>query len=135
MLRPKKIDHVAVAVSDLDAALDAYRQLLGLEAEHRELVTDQKTETALLRVGESAIELIAARGNEGLARFIEKRGPGLHHIAVEVDDIGAALSELRERGTPLIDQQPRVGARGHRVAFVHPKATGGLLLELVEVGH
>jgi len=133
-MRIKKMDHVAVAVADLDAALAAYRKVLGLDPEHRELVADQKTETALLRVGESAIELIAARGNEGLERFIEKRGPGLHHIAVEVEDIGAALDELRASGTPLIDQQPRIGARGHRVAFIHPKATG-VLLELVEVGH
>ncbi len=133
-MRIKKIDHVAVAVADLDAVLGAYRKVLGLEPEHRELVADQKTEAAMLRLGESAIELIAPRGNEGLEKFLEKRGPGMHHIAVEVEDIGAALEELRAAGTPLIDQQPRLGARGHRVAFIHPKATG-VLLELVEVGH
>ena len=132
MLRIKKIDHVAVAVGDLDAALEAYRQLLGVEAASRELVADQRTETALFRVGESAIELVAPRGNEGLARFLARRGPGLHHLAVEVEDLDAALGELRARGVPLIDAEPRIGAGGHRVAFVHPKAAGGVLLELVE---
>jgi methylmalonyl-CoA/ethylmalonyl-CoA epimerase len=132
MLRIKKIDHVAVAVSDLDAALAAYRQLLGVEPSARELVADQQTETALFRVGESAIELVAPRGNEGLERFLARRGPGLHHLAVEVEDLDAALGELRARGVPLIDAEPRIGAGGHRVAFVHPKATGGVLLELVE---
>jgi methylmalonyl-CoA/ethylmalonyl-CoA epimerase len=132
MLRIKKIDHVAVAVSDLDGALEAYRRLLGVEAARRELVADQRTETALFRVGESAIELVAPRGNEGLERFLARRGPGLHHLAVEVEDLGAALGELRARGVPLIDAEPRIGAGGQRVAFVHPKATGGVLLELVE---
>jgi methylmalonyl-CoA/ethylmalonyl-CoA epimerase len=133
MVRIKKLDHVAVAVPDLDSTLAAYQQLFGLTLVHRELVVDQRTDTAMLRVGESAIELIAPAGNEALARFIDRRGPGLHHLALEVEDLGAALAELRARGVPLIDQEPRVGAHGHRVAFVHPKAMGGVLLELVEL--
>ena len=134
----KKIDHVAIAVPDIDAALDRYRQVLGLEATVREVVASQKTEAALLPVGSApeeertSIELISPQGNDGLARFLDKRGPGLHHIAIEVVGIEAALAALAALGVPLIDTTPRIGARGHKVAFVHPKATGGVLVELVE---
>jgi methylmalonyl-CoA/ethylmalonyl-CoA epimerase len=132
MLRIKKIDHVAVCVSDLDGAAAKYKELFGLEVAKRETVASQKTEAALLAIGESNIELIAPRGNDGLVKFLEKRGPGLHHIAVEVEGIEDALAFLKGLGVPLIDETPRIGARGHKVAFVHPKATGGVLIELVE---
>jgi methylmalonyl-CoA/ethylmalonyl-CoA epimerase len=132
MLKIKRIDHVAVAVGDIDAALAKYGAVLGLEPKEREFVPSQKTEAALLPIGDSNIELISPKGNDGLQRFLEKRGPGLHHIAVEVEGIEQALALLKSLGVPLIDEAPRIGARGHRVAFVHPKATGGVLIELVE---
>ncbi|AUX20208.1 glyoxalase [Sorangium cellulosum] len=132
MLKIKKIDHVAVAVSDVDEALARYERLLGVEGRAREVVASQKTEVALLPLGETCVELISPKGNEGLARFLEKRGPGLHHIALEVEGIEAALAALKALGVPLIDEAPRIGARGHKVAFLHPKATGGVLVELVE---
>jgi len=132
MFTIKKIDHVAVCVSDIDAAAAKYKEVFGLEGRERETVASQKTEAILLPVGDSNIELISPRGNEGLAKFLEKRGPGLHHIAIEVEGIEAALAFLKGLGVPLIDEVPRAGARGHKVAFVHPKATGGVLVELVE---
>jgi methylmalonyl-CoA/ethylmalonyl-CoA epimerase len=132
MLKIKRIDHVAICVSDIDAALPKYKEVLGLEVKEREVVASQKTEAALLPIGETSIELISPKGNAGLEKFLEKRGAGLHHIAVEVEEIDAALAFLKGLGVPLIDETPRVGARGHKVAFVHPKATGGVLVELVE---
>lgn len=132
MIRIKKIDHVAVCVADVDAAVEKYRQVLGLEPTTREVVASQSTEACLLPVGETSIELIAPKGNAGLEKFLEKRGPGLHHIAVEVEGIEGALALLKSLGVPLVDETPRVGARGHKVAFLHPKATGGVLVELVE---
>jgi methylmalonyl-CoA/ethylmalonyl-CoA epimerase len=132
MLRIKKIDHVAIAVNDIDASIVKYREALGLEPRERETVASQKTEAALLPIGDSNIELISPKGNDGLAKFLEKKGPGLHHIAVEVEGIEEALATLKALGVPLIDETPRSGARGHKVAFVHPKATGGVLIELVE---
>lgn len=132
MFKVKKIDHVAVCVADIDAAAAKYREALGLEGTVREVVASQKTEALLLPIGDSSLELIAPKGNEGLAKFLEKRGPGLHHVAVEVEGIEAALAFLKGIGVPLIDEAPRKGARGHKVAFVHPKATGGVLVELVE---
>ena len=136
MLKIKRIDHVAVCVHDIDAALPHWQKVLGLAAKEREVVASQKTEAALLPVGETSIELISPKGNAGLDKFLEKRGTALHHIAVEVEGIDAALALLASLGIPLIDTTPRIGARGHKVAFVHPKATGGILVELVEpVGH
>ena len=132
MIRIKKIDHVAIAVNDIDASVLKYREAFGLEPRERENVASQKTEAALLPIGDSNIELISPRGNDGLARFLEKKGPGLHHIAVEVEGIEDALATLKALGIPLIDETPRTGARGHKGAFVHPKATGGVLIELVE---
>jgi methylmalonyl-CoA/ethylmalonyl-CoA epimerase len=132
MIRIKKIDHVAICVKDVDDSIAKYKQVLGLEPEIREVVASQKTEAVLLPIGETSLELISPRGNEGLERFLEKRGPGLHHIAVEVEGIEDALATLKALGVPLIDESPRKGARGHKVAFVHPKATGGVLVELVE---
>ena len=134
MVKIKKLDHVAVCVADLDEAAAKWRAAFGLEPAEREVVASQKTEALLLPLGDSgaSVELISPRGNEGLARFLEKRGPGLHHVAVEVEGIEAAIALLRSLGVPMIDEAPRKGARGHKVAFVHPKATGGVLVELVE---
>lgn len=135
MVRIKKIDHVAVCVEDVDAACAKYKEVLGLEPTVREVVESQKTEAVLLPIGETSIELIAPKGNEGLVRFLQKRGPGIHHIAVEVEGIEDAIAALKALGIPLIDEAPRRGARGHKVAFLHPKATGGVLVELVEPDH
>jgi methylmalonyl-CoA/ethylmalonyl-CoA epimerase len=132
MLKVRGIEHVAWAVHDIDAALVKLRDLFGIEPAHREYVESQKTEAALLPVGESNLELITPKGNESLARFLDKRGSSLHHVALEVDDLGAALDVLRQSGVRLVDEAPRIGSRGHKVAFVHPSATGGLLVELVE---
>jgi methylmalonyl-CoA/ethylmalonyl-CoA epimerase len=132
MIRVKKIDHVAVCVRDVDEALEKFKAVFGLEPASREVVASQKTEAVLLPVGEGNVELIAPKGNDGLERFLEKRGPGLHHLAIEVEGIEGALAFLKGIGVPLIDETPRIGARGHKVAFVHPKATGGVLVELVE---
>jgi methylmalonyl-CoA/ethylmalonyl-CoA epimerase len=135
MLRIKKIDHVAICVRDVDEAVAKYKQVLGLDPQLREVVASQKTEAVLLPIGETSLELISPRGNEGLEKFLEKKGPGLHHIAVEVEGIEQALLTLKALGIPLIDETPRKGARGHKVAFLHPKATGGVLVELVEPDH
>lgn len=135
MFKIKGIDHVAVAVDNIDHALEKWRQAFGVESAEREIVASQKTEVALLPLGSSSVELIEPKGNEGLAKFLEKRGPGLHHIAVEVEGIEAALELLESLNIPLVDKTPRVGARGHKVAFVHPRATGGVLVELVEPMH
>jgi methylmalonyl-CoA/ethylmalonyl-CoA epimerase len=132
MLKIRKIDHVAVCVADIDEAAAKWRAVLGLAPREREVVASQKTEAALLPVGDTSIELISPRGNESLARFLEKRGPGLHHIAVEVEGIEQAIVLLEGLGVEMIDKTPRRGARGHKVAFVHPRATGGVLVELVE---
>lgn len=135
MITVKKIDHVAICVRDIDEALAKYKAVLGVTPTVRETVASQKTEAVLLPIGESSLELISPRGNDGLEKFLEKRGPGLHHIAVEVEGIEKALALLKALGVPLLDETPRSGARGHKVAFVHPKATGGVLVELVEPEH
>jgi methylmalonyl-CoA/ethylmalonyl-CoA epimerase len=134
MVKIKKLDHVAVCVADIDDAAARWHAAFGLEPAGREVVASQKTEAMLLPLGggETSVELISPRGNEGLARFLEKRGPGLHHVAVEVEGIEEAIALLKGLGVPMIDEAPRKGARGHKVAFVHPKATGGVLVELVE---
>ena len=134
MFKIKRIDHVAVCVRDMGDALDRYKTLFGLEPGVRELVESQKTEAVVLPVGvgKTSIELISPRGNEALERFLDKRGPGLHHVAVEVQGIEQAIAVLGALGVPMIDSTPRPGARGHKVAFVHPRATGGVLVELVE---
>ena len=128
----KRIDHVAYLVPNIDAALVAFAAL-GLEPSSRELVASQKTEACLLPIADGNIELISPAGNESLQRFLAKRGPGLPHIALEVESIELFLADLEAKGIPLIDRVARIGARGHKVAFVHPKAFGGLLVELVEI--
>lgn len=128
-----KIEHVALAVSDLDAAIAHYERVWGLEVSHRERVDDQGIEEAMLPLGESHLQLLGATGPDTtVAKFLDKRGEGLHHIAYEVDDLPKALEELKAQGVELIDEQPRPGGRGHMVAFIHPKANHGLLVELIQ---
>jgi len=131
------IDHTGIAVADLEDSLPFYREVLGLPLVHRETVTDQGVEAALLDIGDGHLELIAPLGPEtGVAKFLAKHGPGLHHLAYRVDDIEAALASLSAAGVRLIDQQPRIGIRGSRVAFLHPSAAGGVLTEIVQhTGH
>jgi methylmalonyl-CoA/ethylmalonyl-CoA epimerase len=131
-LQIKRIDHVAVCVADIDEAIGRYRTLLGIAPGVREVVESQQAEIALLPIGSAGLELVMPRGNASLARFLERRGPGLHHVAIEIEGIDEALALLKSLGVPLIDSSPRTGARGHKVAFVHPSATGGVLIELVE---
>jgi methylmalonyl-CoA/ethylmalonyl-CoA epimerase len=127
------IDHVGVAVEDLDAALPFYRDVLKLALVHRETVDEQGVHAALLDVGDGHIELVAPLGPEtGVARFLARRGPGLHHVAYRVQDVQATLAELSAAGVRLIDERPRTGIRGSRVAFVHPGSTGGVLVEIVQ---
>ncbi len=134
MIRVKHIDHVAIAVADKDGATDRLADLFDLAPGTREHVAAQKTNVVFLHAGagETAIELVCPAGNQSLARFLDKRGPGLHHICFAVDDLAASLATLKAAGVPLIDEAPRAGARGHLVAFIHPKATGGVLFELCQ---
>ena len=128
------IDHVGVAVEDIEAALPYYTDVLRLALVHRETVPEQGVHAALLDVGDGHIELVAPTGPEsGLAKFLDRRGAGLHHVAYRVQDIESTLRELSAAGVRLIDKQPRVGIRGSRVAFVHPSSTGGVLTEIVQV--
>jgi methylmalonyl-CoA epimerase len=127
------IDHTGIAVASLDESLPFYRDVLGLPLVHRETLAEQGVEAALLDIGDGHLELIAPLGPDtGVARFLERHGPGLHHVAYRVDDIGAALASLSAAGVRLIDERPRTGIRGSRVAFVHPSACGGVLTEIVE---
>jgi methylmalonyl-CoA/ethylmalonyl-CoA epimerase len=127
------IDHTGIAVADLEQSLAFYRDVLGLPAVHRETLPDQGVEAALLDIGDGHVELIAPLGPDtGVARFLAQRGPGLHHVAYRVDDIEATLASLSAAGVRLIDERPRTGIRGSRVAFLHPAATGGVLTEIVE---
>jgi methylmalonyl-CoA/ethylmalonyl-CoA epimerase len=131
--KPGKIEHIALAVADLDAAVKHYADVWGLEVSHRERVEDQGVEEAMLPLGESFLQLLGPTGPDTtVGRFVAKRGEGLHHIAYEVDDLEAALAELKDKGVPLIDEAPRLGGRGHMVAFVHPKGNHGLLVELIQ---
>jgi methylmalonyl-CoA/ethylmalonyl-CoA epimerase len=128
-----RIDHVGVAVEDIDAALPLYRDALGLTLAHRETVDEQGVDAALLDVGDGHVELIAPLGPEtAVGKYLANRGPGLHHVAYKVADIDQALDALREAGLRLIDERARTGIRNSRVAFVHPSATGGVLTEIVQ---
>ena len=129
------IHHLGVAVADLDAAVETYTRLFGATLEQRAEVPDQGVEVAMLRVGEGHVELLRALGPETpVGKFLAKRGPGMHHVAFEVDDVGAELDRLAAAGTELVDERPRPGFGGLEVAFVHPDATGGVLAELVHDG-
>lgn len=134
----KRIDHVAFCVPDGDAAAARFAELFGMMVAHDEVVASQKVQAKFLHVGggeEGAeLEIIVPKGNETIERFLEKRGPGLHHLAIEVEGIEAALAWFKSKGVALVDETPRAGARGHKVAFLHPKATGGVLVELLEKG-
>lgn len=128
-----RVDHIGVAVEDLDAAIALYEESLQMELVHREVIEQQGVEAVLLDVGENHVELLRPLGPDTpVGKFLAKRGPGLHHVAYQVADIDAALAQLKDRGMRLIDEQPRIGIRNSRVAFVHPASSGGVLTEIVE---
>ena len=134
-MQARGIHHLGVAVEDLDQAVTTYERIFGARLEHRETVLDQGVEAALLRVGDGRVELLASLGEETpVGRFLAKRGPGMHHVAYEVEDVGEALGELSAQGAELIDEQPRQGMFGLEVAFVHPDSMHGVLSEIVSGG-
>lgn len=129
----KKIDHIGIAVRNLENALHIFKDLLGMQYTGQEVVPDQEVKVAFLPIGESEIELLESTSPEGnIAKFIEKKGEGIHHIALQVDDLESVLGDLEKKGVRLIDQKPRYGAGGARIAFIHPKSTNGILIELCE---
>ena len=129
----KGLNHVAIAVNNLDEALEVFERQLGLKLEKTRVVEQQKIKAALLRIGETKIELLEPTDTEStVAKFLEKRGEGIHHIALTVSDIEGHLEELKEKGIALIDDKPRVGMEGGKIAFIHPKSTRNVLIELVE---
>ena len=128
-----KINHLGIATKGIDEALKFWQDALGLEYVHTEIVEDQKVRVAMLPIGESRIELLEPTSDDSpISKFLEKRGGGIHHIAVEVEDIAAALARLKAEGVRLIDEEPRTGAEDCLVAFVHPSSANGVLLELVQ---
>jgi len=128
-----RIDHIGVAVEDLDAAIALYREGFAMGEQHRETVAEFGVEAVLLEIGDGHVELLKPTGpDSGVAKFLDRNGPGIHHVAYQTDDIDSALAAVREAGMTLIDEQPRIGIRQSRVAFLHPKSTGGVLTELVE---
>ncbi len=132
-MKPAAVDHIGIAVHSIDEALNFWQKSLGIQCTRVEEVAEQKVKTAFLPVGDTEIELLQATSDDSpVAKFIEKKGEGIHHLALRVDDLDAALAELKEQGMRLIDETPRYGAGGARIAFIHPKATGGILLELSE---
>jgi methylmalonyl-CoA epimerase len=133
-----RIDHIGIAVTDLDASIALYSERFDMAEQHRETVEEQGVEAVLFEVGEGHIELIKPLSEDsGVAKFIARNGEGMHHVAYQVEDIDATLEQVRAAGMRLIDEQPRTGIRGSRVAFLHPKSTGGVLTEIVEpaAGH
>lgn len=130
------IDHVGIAVEDLDGAIELFRDRLGMAVQHRETVEAFGVEAVLLEIGDAHVELLKPTGPDGaVARFLERSGPGMHHVAYRTDDIDAALEQALANGLEAIDAEPRRGIRGSRVAFLHPRSTGGVLTELVEPAH
>ncbi|MBX2990939.1 MAG: methylmalonyl-CoA epimerase [Bacteroidetes bacterium] len=132
-MKPTHIEHIGIAVKNLDAAIKYYEEVLGLKCYAIEEVKDQKVKTAFFMVGETKIELLETTDPEGpIGKFIEKKGEGIHHIAFAVNGLQQALNEIESKGVQLIDKQPRKGAEGLHIAFLHPKSTGGVLTELCE---
>src|SRR5436190_958942 len=128
-----KLDHIGIATRQIDQAMGLWRDTLGLALDHTEEVPEQGVRVSMLEIGETHVELLEPLNEDSpVGRFLDKRGPGIHHIAIRVDDIRAELNKLKTKGARLIDEEPRIGAGGCLVAFVHPASTGGVLLELVE---
>ena len=128
-----KIDHIGIATNGIENAASIYRDALGMHVTETEEVSGQKVRVAMLPIGESRLELLEATSDDSpISKFLAKRGPGIHHIALRVEDIRATLADLKSKGARLIDEEPRTGAGGCLVAFVHPSSTGGVLIELVE---
>jgi methylmalonyl-CoA epimerase len=127
----RRIDHIAIAVYDIDEAAKFYRDILKLDLSGVEVVTEQKTRVGFFKIGESNIELVQPASDDSpLVKFLETKGPGIHHICLEVDDIEREMEELKKRGARMIDEKPRPGAHNTQVAFIHPKSSGGVLIEL-----
>jgi methylmalonyl-CoA/ethylmalonyl-CoA epimerase len=132
-MKINKIDHIGAAVKSIEDATNFYQNILGLELEGIEEVTEQKVKVCKFVAGESTVELLEPTDpSSPIAKFLEKKGTGIHHICLEVDDIEKALEEMKEQGARLIDEKPRIGAGGKKIAFVHPKTTGGILIELTQ---
>ena len=128
-----KIDHIGIATNGIEEAAATYRDALGIQVTETEEVSGQQVRMAMLPIGESRIELLEATSADSpISKFLAKRGPGIHHIALRVEDIRARLADLKSKGTRLIDEEPRTGAGGHLYVFVHPASTGGVLLELIQ---
>jgi methylmalonyl-CoA/ethylmalonyl-CoA epimerase len=132
----QKINHIGIAVQSLEATLPFYRDALGMEFKGEEEVAEQKVKVVMLQIGESKIELLEPTCPESpIAKFMEKNGPGIHHIAYQVENIEAAIAQMQQQGARMIDEVPRNGAHGTRIAFVHPKSSNGVLTELCQCGH
>ncbi len=132
----EKIDHIGIAVESIEKWIGFYRDVLGLDYSGTEEVPEQKVRVAFLTIGDSKIELLEPTSQDSpIAKFLEKRGGGIHHIALHVDDIDAAIARHLEAGAKLIDSEPRIGAHNMKIAFIHPKASGGVLIELCEPFH
>ncbi len=128
-----EIDHIGVAVENLDESIAVYRDHLGMRVQHRETVDEFGVEAALLEIGAAHVELLTpTKADSGVAKFLDRKGPGMHHVAYRTDDIEGVLDRMREEGLRLIDEEPRTGIQDSRVAFVHPKSTGGVLTEIVQ---
>lgn len=131
-----RVNHLGIASPALSEAMGRMERLFGMSADHVEEVPDQRVRTAFFPVGPSTLEYLESTDPEGpVGKFLEKRGPGIHHIAFEVDDVDAAVKELLAKGVRMIDKEPRAGAHGARIAFIHPAETGGVLMELCQSGH
>ena len=129
----KELDHIGIAVEDLDSSVELFTSLFDVEVEREEIVEGQKVRLATMKIGSTHLELLESTDPEGpIGKFIQKRGQGLHHITLRVDNIDSALKDLKEKGVELIDEEPRTGEGGSKIAFIHPKSTGSVLIELVE---
>lgn len=135
-MEPKQVNHIGIAVNDLEASIPFYRDQLGMEYEGSEVVADQKVKVAFLVVGESRIELLEGTDEESpISKFIAKNGEGIHHVAYTVENIEEAIAAMKEKGVRMIDEKPRKGAHNSLIAFLHPKASGGVLTELCQPAH